>query len=79
MIEELNPANPEEYLTPEGWAVRERPVDHHGQGRRAGDADPALVENGPILPGGITTWPRSRPPGHVAALSWTALSGATPR
>jgi len=76
MIEQVNPDNPGEYLTPEGWAAFET--------RRSivtvKDADPVTVtlhwtENGPVLPGSHYDLGSITPPGHVAALSWTLLGG----
>lgn len=73
-IEELNPADPERYRTPQGWKAFET--------RRAiiqvKDAAPVTVtlrwtDNGPVLPGGHFNLATVTPPGHVAALSWTAL------
>ena len=76
-IEELNPDNPEEYRTPTGWATFEtrRSII------RVADAEPVTItlrwsENGPILPGSHYSLGTVTPPGHVAALAWTALSGA---
>jgi len=77
LIEQLNPENPEQYLTPDGWATFET--------RRSiitvKDGDPVTItmrwsRNGPILPGSHYDLASITPPGHVAALSWTALSGA---
>lgn len=77
VIEALNPANPEEYQTPDGWAkfeTRQSIVKVKG-------ADPVTLtlrwsRNGPILPGGQYDLGSITPKGHVAAISWTALSGA---
>ena len=77
LIEKLNPDNPEEYSTPEGWA--------RFQSRQSiitvADAAPITLtlrwsRNGPILPGSQYDLASITPEGHVAALSWTALSGA---
>jgi len=77
VIETLNPDNPEEYQTPEGWA--------QFQSRQSiitvKDADPVTLtlrwsKNGPVLPGGHYDLGTITPAGHVAAISWTALSGA---
>ena len=74
-LEQINPANTEQYRTPDGWADFET--------RRAiievKDADPVTVTlrwstNGPILPGSHFKLSTVTPPGHVAALGWTALS-----
>ncbi len=73
-IEELNPADPERYLTPEGWKTFET--------RRAiitvKEAEPVTVtlrwtENGPVIPGGHFNLAAITPPGHVVSLAWTAL------
>jgi penicillin G amidase len=77
VIEALNPDNPEEYQTPEGWGKF--------QSRQSiitvKDAEPVTLtlrwsRNGPILPGGHYDLGSITPPGHVAAISWTALNGA---
>jgi penicillin amidase len=77
LIEELNPANPEEYRTPEGWATFETRQSII----TVKDADPVTLtlrwsRHGPVLTGGLYDLDTITPPGHVAALSWTALSGA---
>ncbi|PRY26730.1 penicillin amidase [Aliiruegeria haliotis] len=74
-IEELNPANSEEYRTPYGWA----PFRTERSIISIADADPLTItmrwtENGPVLPGSHFDLDRITPPGHVAALAWTALS-----
>ncbi|MFP4303412.1 penicillin acylase family protein [Rhodosalinus sp.] len=75
LLEEINPDNPEEYRTPDGWARFET--------RRSivevKDRAPVTVtlrwtENGPVLPPDQFALGTVTPPGHVAALSWTALS-----
>ncbi|WP_417626938.1 penicillin acylase family protein [Pararhodobacter aggregans] len=75
-LEELNPENPQEYRTPDGWTAFET--------RRSiitvANSDPVTItlrwsENGPILPGTHYSLAAVTPPGHVAALSWTALAG----
>lgn len=77
LIEEVNPANPEEYRTPDGWETF--------QSRQSiitvKDAPPVTLtlrwsRHGPILPGTHYELASITPPGHVAAVSWTALSGA---
>ncbi|MDZ4135034.1 MAG: penicillin acylase family protein, partial [Paracoccaceae bacterium] len=75
-MERLNPANPEEYETPEGWkAFETRRSIITVKGR-----DPVTItlrwsDNGPVLPGSHYNLGSVTPPGHVATLSWTALSG----
>ena len=77
LLEELDPQNNQRYRTPDGWAefTTERSII------RVADADPVTItlrwsENGPILPGSHFSLGSVTPPGHVAALSWTALSGS---
>lgn len=74
-IEKLNPQNPEEYLTPNGYKkFRTRPSIIEIK-----DAPPITLtlrwtENGPVLPGTQFDLNTVTPPGHVAALAWTVLS-----
>ena len=74
MMEELNPADPGQYRTPEGWksfASRREIVKIKDQ--------PGVTltlrwtENGPVLPGTHFDIGSVTPPGHVAALQWTLL------
>ncbi len=75
IIEKINPANPEEYITPTGpkpFLTRRTIVTVKG-------ADPITLtlrwsESGPILPGSHYDLASITPAGHVAALEWTALS-----
>ncbi|MDI3337294.1 penicillin acylase family protein [Defluviimonas aestuarii] len=76
-LEELNPADPERYRTPDGWKTF--------QSRRTiieiKDAAPITVtlrwsDNGPILPGSHMDLDTVTPRNHVAALNWTALDPA---
>ncbi len=74
-IERLNPDNPEEYLTPNGFKeFQSRPSIIQIK-----DAPPITLtlrwtENGPVLPGSHYNLETITPPGHVASLSWTVLS-----
>jgi penicillin amidase len=77
LIEELNPENSEEYRTPDGWAA----FESRQSIITVKDAAPVTLtlrwsRNGPILPGTHYELASITPPGHVAAISWTALSGA---
>ena len=77
VIEALNPENKEEYQTPEGWAT----FESRQSIIKVKDAEPVTVtlrwsKNGPILPGTHYDLGSITPAGHVAAISWTALSGA---
>ncbi|WP_425102121.1 penicillin acylase family protein [Tropicibacter sp. S64] len=75
-LEELNPDNPEEYRTPDGFkrfVTRKSIITIK-------DHEPATVtlrwtDNGPVLPRATYNLEDITPPGHVAALAWTALSG----
>jgi penicillin G amidase len=77
VIEKINPQNPEEYLTPEGpkkFTSRQTILNIKGE-------DPVTLtlrwsEAGPILPGSHYDLASVTPAGDVAALEWTALSGA---
>jgi penicillin G amidase len=76
VIEELNPANQEEYRVADGWAR----FDSRQSIITVKDAEPVTLtlrwsRNGPILSGGHFELGSITPGGHVAALSWTALSG----
>ncbi|MFT4783795.1 MAG: penicillin amidase [Paracoccaceae bacterium] len=74
MIEELNPANAQQYRTPQGW----KPFQNRRTIIEIKDAAPLTItlrntENGPVLPGGHYGLASITPPGHVAAIRWTAL------
>ncbi|QFT96274.1 Acyl-homoserine lactone acylase QuiP precursor [Roseovarius sp. THAF8] len=74
-IERLNPDNPQEYLTPDGY----KPFRTESTIIRISDNAPITLtlrwtENGPVLPGSHYNLADVTPPGHVASLSWTALS-----
>ncbi|MEX2520949.1 MAG: penicillin acylase family protein, partial [Paracoccaceae bacterium] len=74
-IEKLNPDNPDEYLTPEGWApftTRTETIQVKGA------AEETLIlrwtRHGPVPPPDLYDLGAVTPEGHVAALAWTALS-----
>jgi len=74
-VEKLNPENPAEYLTPEGY----KPFRTERTIIRIKDRDPVTLtlrrtENGPVLPGTHFDLADVTPPGHVMSLAWTALS-----
>ncbi len=76
-LEELNPENPLQYRTSDGWAD----FESRGSIIRIKDEDPVTLTlrwsaNGPVLSGGLYDLGTITPPGHVAALGWTALSDA---
>ncbi|MFZ7089717.1 penicillin acylase family protein [Primorskyibacter sp. 2E233] len=75
-IEELNPDNPEQYRTPDGYArfVTRKSIIN------IKDHTPATItmrwtDNGPVLPRANFDLDAITPPGHVVSLAWTALSG----
>ncbi len=73
-IERLNPDNPEEVATPNGW----RKLASRTSLINVKDANPIKVtlrwsENGPILPGSHYDLGTVTPNRHVASLGWTAL------
>jgi len=76
-IEEVNPADPSRYRTPDGW----KPFTTRASIIEVRDAQPITVtlrwtDNGPVLPEDVYDVGSVTPPGHVAALSWTGLDPA---
>jgi penicillin amidase len=76
-VEEVNPQNPDEYRTPDGWAAFET---RDSVIEVAGGA-PVTIRlqwsvNGPVLPPEFYNLGTIRPPGHVTSVSWTALDPA---
>ncbi|MCR8827232.1 penicillin acylase family protein [Pseudosulfitobacter koreensis] len=74
-IEELNPDNPTQYRTPDGW----KDFETRKSIITIKDAEPITLtlrwtDNGPVLPGSFKNIGTVTPSGHVAALSWTVLS-----
>ncbi len=74
-IERLNPDNPREYLTPDGW----RPFESEKVTLKIkGEADHVFerrrTRHGPVMPDYFRNVGALLAPGHVAALAWTALS-----
>lgn len=75
-IEEVNPDNPAQYRTADGWAdfeTRESIINV-----KDGAAITLRLQwtgNGPVLPPNQYDLGTITPPGHVTSLSWTALSG----
>ena len=75
-IEEVNPDNPEEYRTPTGWAeFRTRDSIVNVKDAPAVTLRLRWTGNGPVLPRGQFDLGTITPPGHVASVAWTALSG----
>jgi penicillin amidase len=74
-IEQLNPENPNEYQTPDGF----KPFQTRQSIIRVKDAEPVTItlrwtENGPVLPGHHYDLATITPPGHVTSVSWTMLT-----
>ncbi|MFV0476105.1 MAG: penicillin acylase family protein [Pikeienuella sp.] len=74
-IEKLNPENPAEYLTPEGWApMRSRRETIRVKGAPEEALTLRWTRHGPVPPPDLYDLGAVTPEGHVAALAWTALS-----
>ncbi|GGD34093.1 penicillin acylase family protein [Sinisalibacter lacisalsi] len=74
-IEKLNPDDPGEVLTPEGF----KPMESRASIIRVKDQPPVTInmqwtENGPVLPGQHYALSTITPPGHVTSLGWTLLT-----
>lgn len=74
-VEALNPENPEEYRTPEGY----KPFRTRKTILDVAEAKPVTLtlrwsDNGPVLPAGFQDLGTITPKGHVATVAWTALS-----
>ena len=74
-IEKINPDNPREYLTPEGWRafeVQEMAIAVKGGGVRK--VERRRTRHGPVLPGFYRNLDGLLGKGYVASLQWTALT-----
>lgn len=74
-VEELNPENPEEYRTPEGF----KPFRSRKSILQVAEEKPVTLtlrwsDNGPVLPASFNDIGTITPKGHVATLNWTALT-----
>ena len=74
-IEKLNPENPGQYRTPDGFAdfVTRRSIITIKGGKPV-TLTLRQTENGPVLPGSQYGLGAITPPGHVASVTWAALS-----
>lgn len=73
-IERLNPENPEEYLSPDGYrAFATRPSIINIKGAPPVTLKLRWTENGPVLPSNLFDLETITPPGHVVSLAWNAL------
>ena len=73
-IEQLNPQNPNEYRTPDGF----KEFETRGSIIRIEGMEPVTItlrwtDNGPVLAGADYDLATITPAGHVASLSWTAF------
>ena len=74
-IEKLNPDNPDQYLTPDGWAeIQSRSETIRINGEEPREVTLRWTRHGPVLPPKVYDVGAVTPEGHVAALSWTALT-----
>ena len=74
-VEKLNPDDPKQYLTPQGWAdfqTRDTEIDVRGAAPET--LTLRWTRHGPVIPGDHFGMAAITPPGHVAALAWTALT-----
>ncbi len=74
-IEEVNPQNTDQYRTEDGWAdFEQRPSVINIEGQPGITIRLQWTRNGPVLPPDQYALGTIRPPGHVTAINWTALS-----
>lgn len=74
-IEKLHPANPNQYLAPDGWRpflIEEMRIEVKGSGPKR--IERRRTRHGPVLPATYRNLGSLLAGGHVAALQWTALS-----
>ena len=75
-VEKINPANPDEYQTPQGFSAFEKKrEDIKVKGGDPVSFDRLVTRHGPVLPADYRGLDHYMPDGTVAALSWTALAG----
>ena len=75
LIEEVNPDNPEQYRGPDGWVpFRTRDSIITIKDAPAVTLRLRWTANGPVMPGSQFDLATITPPGHVAAIAWSALS-----
>ena len=74
-IEKINPDDPKQYLTPDGWrpfVAEPMAITVKGVGVRT--LERRRTRHGPVLPGFYRNLEGLLGPGYVAALQWTALT-----
>ena len=75
VIEQLNPENPEQYMTPDGYAeFVTRPSIINIRNAPPVTLTLRWSRNGPVLAANNYSLGTVTPPGHVAALAWTLLT-----
>ncbi|MCP5072514.1 MAG: penicillin acylase family protein [Rhodobacteraceae bacterium] len=73
-IEQVNPDNPEEYLTPEGYkSFKTKSVVIEVKDALPQTRILRWTENGPVIPGEHYDLKSITPSGHVTSIRWTAL------
>jgi penicillin amidase len=74
-VEELNPDDPMQYRTPDGWAEfrTDRRVIEVAGGQPV-TITRRWTDNGPVIPGSHYDFGTVTPPGHVMSMAWTALT-----
>ena len=75
-IEKLNPANPNEYQSLDGFVpfVKKQSIIEI-KGQKPVTLDMLWTENGPVLPASHYNLGAITPEGHVTSVAWTLLSG----
>ncbi len=74
-IERINPGNPDEYLTAEGWkSFEKREETIKISGKPDVKYEIRSTIHGPLLPGSYKNLNKYLPENHVAALKWLALT-----
>ncbi len=74
-VEKVNPDNPREYATPDGWRPFEsEPMTIAVKGAGVRTVERRRTRHGPVLPALYRNLEGMIGPGHVVALQWTALT-----
>jgi len=74
-IEKLNPENPDEYLTENGWREFSSTQLEIGiSGEESKLLERRVTRNGPVLPDAFRNLKKLLPEGHVASLRWNGLA-----
>ncbi len=74
-VEKVNPDNPKEYMTPEGWRpFGSQTVTFKVKGAADYSFERRTTRHGPVMPDTFRNIGGYLAPGYVASLAWTALS-----